>query len=144
MTEFGVRNGGSTLGWIHGKPARLTSYDIQATPALINLNRWAAELSVPFAFIQGDSLQVEIEPTDILMIDSLHTEKQLAAELARHAGKTRELIVLHDTHTFGAIGEDGAPGLLPALDAFLASHPEWKREKVYTNNNGLTILKRMA
>ncbi len=144
VTEFGVRNGGSTLGWIHGKPARLTSYDIQATPALTNLNRWAAELGVPFTFIQGDSLQVEIEPTDILMIDSLHTEKQLAAELARHAGKARELIVLHDTHTFGAIGEDGAPGLLPALDAFLASHPEWKREKVYTNNNGLTILKRMA
>jgi hypothetical protein len=34
-------------------------------------------------------------------------------------------------------------GLWPAVEEFLAEHPEWKIEKRYTNNNGLTILCRI-
>ena len=33
-------------------------------------------------------------------------------------------------------------GLWPAIEEFLMEHPEWLLEKRYTNNNGLTILKR--
>jgi hypothetical protein len=33
-------------------------------------------------------------------------------------------------------------GLWPAVEEFLAAHPEWKIEKRFTNNNGLTILAR--
>jgi hypothetical protein len=33
-------------------------------------------------------------------------------------------------------------GIWPAIDEFLAVHPEWTIERRYINNNGLTILAR--
>lgn len=33
-------------------------------------------------------------------------------------------------------------GLKPAVDEFVREHHEWEIERVYTNNNGLTILRR--
>jgi hypothetical protein len=35
-------------------------------------------------------------------------------------------------------------GLWPAITEFLESHPEWKLHKRYTNNNGITIIARVA
>ena len=52
-----------------------------------------------------------------------HTADQLTRELQRHAGKVRQRIVLHDTQIFGERGEDGGPGLLVALRAFLREFP---------------------
>jgi hypothetical protein len=34
-------------------------------------------------------------------------------------------------------------GLKPAIDEFLAAHPEWTVKEVFTNNNGLTVLQRV-
>ena len=36
--------------------------------------------------------------------------------------------------------DDLKKGLQTALDKWLSENPEWKVRKVYTNNNGLTIL----
>ena len=38
--------------------------------------------------------------------------------------------------------EDITKGLWPAIEEFLQTHPEWKLHERFTNNNGLTILKR--
>jgi hypothetical protein len=38
--------------------------------------------------------------------------------------------------------EEITRGLWPAVQEFLEDHPEWKLEKRYENNNGLTILAR--
>jgi hypothetical protein len=70
----------------------------------------------------------------------------------------KKYIVLHDTNTFGFKDEinDGKKsdlienaektkeGLVNALIDFLASENGifWEIEKVFTNNNGLTIIKR--
>jgi len=35
-------------------------------------------------------------------------------------------------------------GLWPAIREFLGTHPEWKIEKRFKNNNGLTILARVS
>jgi hypothetical protein len=35
-------------------------------------------------------------------------------------------------------------GLGPAIHEFLTNHPEWKLREQFTNNNGLTILQRVA
>ena len=35
-------------------------------------------------------------------------------------------------------------GLWPAVEDFLEKHPEWVLHERYTNNNGLTILKRVC
>ena len=95
-----------------------------------------------FSFVQGDSLSVDIEPCDLLFIDTRHTAAQLTAELERHAGNVRRRIVLHDTQIFGERGEDGGPGLLVALRAFLKAHPEWSVIYHTQVNHGLTVISR--
>ena len=57
-----------------------------------------------FHFTVGDTKAIDIEETDLLFIDTLHTYDQLAAELARHGMKARRWIVLHDTTTFATNG----------------------------------------
>ena len=42
----------------------------------------------------------------------------------------------------GYTEDEAARGLKPALDEFLESHPDWEVHEVFSNNNGLTILKR--
>ena len=62
---------------------------------------------------RGDTRAVEIDPTDVLFIDTRHDYDQLAAELARHAEEVRRAIALHDTTAFGDRGE--TPGARGAL-----------------------------
>jgi hypothetical protein len=71
----------------------------------------------------------------------------LEAELFKHACNVRHKIVMHDTVTFGEHGEgSGYRGLNYAINKFLGCTPGrcWEVEKVYTNNNGLTILNRRS
>lgn len=42
----------------------------------------------------------------------------------------------------GYTEDEASRGLKPALDEFLAEHPEWTVHEVFENNNGLTIFKR--
>lgn len=143
ITEFGVRLGVSTTAWLWGRPACLNSWDINSCPVLGELHDIAAELGVNFSFQVGSSTTTPITETDILFIDTLHTAGQLTLELEALSGQVRERIVLHDTLIYGAIGEDGGPGLNSAITAFLGIHPEWVVETVFTHNNGLTVLRRV-
>ena len=57
-------------------------------------------------------------------------------------------IILHDTISFEYIGETiiGSGqyrGLWYAIEEFLEMNPKWVLHERYTNNNGLTILKRV-
>jgi hypothetical protein len=42
----------------------------------------------------------------------------------------------------GYTEDEVSRGLKPAVDEFLIEHPEWEVHEVFTNNNGLTVLKR--
>lgn len=143
VTEFGVRHGfGSTAAFLAARPGRVTSYDIQ--PCL-NRDLFEAAAETPWVFQLGSSLDVEIEETDVLFIDTLHTYTQLTKELDLHHGSVRKHIALHDTDFFGYQGEDGShPGLYDAAIEFLLKHPgEWKMLEHHRNCNGLMILERI-
>jgi glycosyltransferase involved in cell wall biosynthesis len=142
VVEFGVRDGNSTTAFLRGMPKSLVSYDIFPCSRADVLAKCAQAAGIDFRFELGSSVKVELAPTDILFIDTIHTEAQLAAELARHADKITELIILHDTETFGERGEDGGKGLNFAVRAFLAKTDEWAELVRYAHNNGLTILHR--
>ena len=140
VTEFGVRDGNSTVALAAAKPFSLVSYDINPMPVDLeaaikkHLSRFA------FQFIQANVLEVEIAPTDFLFIDSHHTYGQLTKELKLHAGRVSKIIALHDTETFGRTGEDGStPGLWHAVEEFMAEGV-FTRMDHYSNNNGLTVL----
>lgn len=144
VTEFGVRYIVSTWALLYANPKKMTSYDIQDPSA------WGASIdevyklkgTTDFKFVKASTLEVEIEKTDLLFIDTFHTYKQLKGELDLHAKKCLKYLIFHDTETFGKNGEDGSnEGIQRAIDELLQGN-EWEYELIKKNNNGLTILRR--
>lgn len=68
----------------------------------------------------------QIEPTDMLVIDTVHHADRLTAELERFAPSVKRWIVLRGTGAFGQKAEGGnGPGLLVGLRRYMEAHPEW-------------------
>jgi hypothetical protein len=115
-------------------------------------------------FVHASDLDCPLVETDMLFIDTWHVYGQLKRELSRWNSSVKKYIIMHDTTVDEWLGETircgwnadeqskkfGIPvdeinkGLWPAVEEFLAEHPEWKLEKRYTHNNGLTILSRIS
>jgi len=154
ITEMGVRSVVSTWAFMYRNPSVLVGIDIHVHPNIdIALNAYPK-----WKFIQADTLKIDIEPTDLLFIDTLHIYSQLKKELFKHGYKAKKYIVLHDTTTYGTSDEptdwqtpeimenyqtENKKGLMPAVNEFLEFNKEWYIYRQYTNNNGLTILKRL-
>lgn len=114
VTEFGVRNGASTIALLSGNPT-LTSYDIEPCP-----NHDLIAAAAPgWTFHQESTLEAVIDETDLLFIDTLHTYEQLSAELDRHAGKVTATIALHDVHVTEVGPENDADGMKQAVQEFV-------------------------
>jgi len=145
VTEFGTSKGISTSALLLARPQRLVTYDILQNERVTQLESVAKSIGVDFEFKLGDTAKLEaIEPTDMLFIDSQHTEQQLREEL-RFALFVRRYLVFHDTQTFGLYPEvaDRGNGLLCALLPFLRRYCKaWSLAVHYSNNNGLTVLER--
>lgn len=149
ITEFGVRNPTSTYAFLAGNPKQLISYDIERTLGVAEVEAIAPN----FKFVLGSTLEVEIEETDFIFIDTHHTCAQLTAELKRHSHKARKYIGFHDIFTFADRDEapyelqpqqvyGHGPGLMAAINPFLA-RGEFKIDFQTYQNNGLMILKRI-
>jgi len=141
VIEFGVRTARSSVALLAGQPKVLKSYDRRSSPHVKQLERWKGRCD--YQFRQADVLDVEPEACDLLFIDTYHTAEQLTKELSRHAGQVRRWIAMHDTQIFGERGEDGGPGLLVGLRAFLREHPEWGVVYRAEHNNGLAVVSRV-
>jgi FkbM family methyltransferase len=146
VTELGVRKGVTTWAFLASKTHILLSVDINYPEeyggSLPEIRRCAEEAGIEFRFVLADDLNVELEETDLLFIDTLHVYRHLKAELDLHAGKARKFIIIHDTETFGIVGADGGTGLFNAIHEFLVIHKGWRIKEIFKNNNGLTILER--
>jgi len=155
VTEMGVRWIVSTYAFLAAKPTTLVSIDMQLP------NNWGVDITplkdeaknigCDFNFILANTLEIEIDQTDLLFIDTWHAYKQLKAELSLHHDKVNKCIILHDTTTYEFSDESGyenfgfrgdGRGLWPAVVEFLEDHKEWSVKERFTNNNGLTILER--
>lgn len=133
VTEFGVRACTSLHAFLASKAKTVVAYDI--------LN--VAVPDVPkLTFINADVLTVEIAPTDLLFVDTVHTAVQLTQELVLHANKVKKWVAMHDFFIFGDHGEDGKPGLRPALIWFIQQYPHWRICYQTDANNGLVIIER--
>jgi hypothetical protein len=158
ITEMGVRGIISTWGWLATNPKKLVSYDIQDPSkwggSLEDVKDTAQSIDTEFEFHLANVLEVEIEETDLLFLDTWHAYKQLKAELVLHAPKVRKFICFHDTTSYADYdetsyevwGEDWKAegiGIWKAIEEFLEDNPEWVLEKRFTNNNGFTIIKKV-
>lgn len=146
VTELGVRNIVSLWSWLDSRVPTIRAYDLLQPPEenLRYAEAYAVENSIDFKFTQADVLQIALEPTDLLFIDTWHVYPQLVQELRLHGEVARKFMMFHDTTLYGRSGEDGsALGLQDALDEFLIETDSWRVREKFTNNNGLTVLERI-
>jgi hypothetical protein len=164
VTEMGVRSIVSTWALLAAKPKQVVSIDL-IHPSVYggNLEEVEAitkEEGIDFTFIEGNTLKIDIDQTDFLFIDTLHSYIHLITELRRFNKKVNKYIALHDTETFAFRDEDGIvvndsrmdevnkmlniekAGLWNAVLDFLDECPEWEVAEKATNNNGMTVLRR--
>lgn len=150
ILELGMRTGVSTRAFLLSQPKKLISVDSYPIPESVKeVSLLARNLGVEFSFLEQDS-RIEIQSTwDMLFIDTLHNKRQVYEELHQHASKTIKYIVFHDTETYGDIGErkvGRGTGIRHGMNAFLSegdNAKHWEEIEHYTNNNGLTIWKRI-
>lgn len=157
ITEFGVRTGMSSRAFLAAnKPLR--SYDLFLDDRVSQLFRYAKSNGMDVEYTESDVLNIEIDSTDLLFIDTWHCYEQVRSELHQHANKVRKYIIFHDTQTFGTVSEkqpletdpsgvssyrEGSNGILPAIIEFIIQQQgRWGFKEHKTNNNGLTIIER--
>lgn len=120
------------------------------------------DIAVNYKWISDLELNLE-ENVDMTFIDTWHIYGQLKRELAKFSKVTNKYIIMHDTTVDEIYGEvlrerhdvikasqdSGFPveevtcGLWKAIEEFLESNKDWVLHERYTNNHGLTILKRI-
>ena len=139
ITEFGVRTGVSTWAWLASRAKVIRCFDIE------NINKdlkahyeSAKDTRKDFTFTCVNTIadKLEIEPTDLLFIDTEHTYEQCSKELKMHAYNVRKYLIFHDTTICQELNK--------AINEFLQSNKEWKVKEILTNNNGLTVLERIV
>ena len=169
ICEFGVRSVVSTWAFLYGLTQNnstnknLLSVDIKNVNTIQQVIKTAKDAGINMKFICENSIKCKIPETDMLFIDTWHIYGHLKRELEIHHNKVKKYIVMHDTELDKIHGEsirgkwnikkqsddsgytiqEISTGLQKAIDEFLHHHQNWKLYKVYSNNNGLTILKKI-
>lgn len=152
ITEMGIRSCVSTWAFLLANPKKLVSYDINYHENFEKVKEARPDWEVHVA----DVLKVEIEPTDLLFLDTLHIGSQIRKELELHGNKVKKYIIFHDTETYGYKPEPiewqtdnirenykyDDEGIMPGIKDFMLNNPNWRVMAQFKNNNGLLILKR--
>lgn len=142
VTEMGVCTGQSTRAFLRHDVTYI-GYDYIPQSGIVEYFEDAKSSGRRVTFHVADTRKIEIEETDLLFIDTLHRYEQLKEELRLHANKAKKYIVFHDTTLFEKVDEGGGGrGLWPAIEEFLNENKNWQIKERYTNNNGLTVLRR--
>lgn len=128
------------ISLLSGCPGRVVSYCGGRKPDWTHAEKL---LGSRFAGVIGDQ-PASIEPTDLLIVDTLHRASRVYEELERYAPFVRKYLVVHCTTTpYGEVGDDGGPGVLPGVRGFLTKHLEWVAKSHDPNNHGLIVLSRL-
>jgi hypothetical protein len=102
VTEFGTRQGASTLALLRAIPDRLVAYDWNRLPEVDYLEYLADLQGIDFSYRQEDTRRANLELTDLLFIDTYHVRQQLENELAAAREKVRRYLIFHDTERMGS------------------------------------------
>jgi methyltransferase family protein len=133
VTEFGVDRGWSTSALLASGASTIRSYDVNRQPEVTQLEEIAAAEGIDFQFIFADTRDADIEPTDLLFVDSEHTYAQVDAELARSIDKVKRYLIFHDTVSY--------PEILHAIRKHCGF--EWRVVEQTDKQHGLMILERI-
>jgi len=136
VTQMGVYDGQATRAFLLPLVS-LRAYCMEMNPTVKELFDVAAGLGKDVRYGVADSLRLNIEPTDLLFVDTEHTYARLSAELAKHHFNVRKYIVIHDTHM------PHMTELVPAIMDFMIRNPNWRIKYHTSNCFGLTVLERI-
>ena len=167
MVECGVRDVVSSYAFAYGLAGTPNNKYMMVDPVksvqIDPFLKLCSANGVNASFVHQSDLDCPLVTTDLLFIDTWHIYGHLKRELRRWNSSVTKYIIMHDTTVDGRDGEtirlgkdavlqskeSGIPiheirkGLWPAVTEFLAAHREWELELRLTNNNGLTILRRI-
>tara|TARA_B110000027_G_C16122343_1_gene304033 strand:- start:2407 stop:8319 length:5913 start_codon:yes stop_codon:yes gene_type:complete len=172
VLECGVRASVSSWALVYGlitnnsnnKKMILNDIEPCDVSKLLEYTKSISHLNVSYEWVSDLDLDLK-ENVDLTFIDSWHVGGHLKKELAKFSKLTNKYIIMHDTtideFTSEAIRanlseehikelsisssmsvDDVKMGLWPAIDDFLKNNNDWVLHKRFTNNNGLTILKK--
>ena len=173
ILETGVRASVSSWAFVHGlinnnsenRKIILNDIDVCDIDVLLDYTNNIPNLNVSYKWINNLELNLK-ENIDLTFIDTWHVGGHLKKELAKFSEVTNKFIIMHDTtideFTSEAIRanlseeqiqklaidssmsvDDVKMGLWPAIDDFLKNNNNWVLHERFTNNNGLTILKKV-
>lgn len=143
ITELGCGSGFSTTALLTARPETLLAIDSSRKPLLESVFRLAhLYTKTEFIFREADALEVELEPTDLLVIGSAFDGARLRAYLEKHATMTRQRIVICNTSRGDLVGIVATGGSVEQIDAFLASHSEWEYHPDHGRDGELRLLQR--
>lgn len=141
VTEFTARRE-STIAFLAARPGKVTSYSTETegyTVRAVELVKDTTAWNKVAPYALGDIVP-NLPETELLFVDTKHNFDQLWAELQAYHSKTTRFIIVHDTVSFGMVGEGGGAGLLAAIAKFTDEHPQWKIIRQHNHQYGLTIL----
>lgn len=98
ITEFGHYQGCSTTIWMACLPKKIVTVDINKFLNQKEHETIAKELGIDFKCIIDDDLAITIEETDLLFIDTMHTEDHTYKELKKHSNQVRKYLAFHDVN----------------------------------------------
>jgi predicted dithiol-disulfide oxidoreductase (DUF899 family) len=135
ITEFGPFQGCSTAAWLSLRPKKFVTVD-QGISLDVDLYKKAAqEINVDFQFIQSSDLEIDIEPCELLFIDTVHTAEHTYQELQRHADKISQYLVFHDV-------AEPRFRTLAGIRNWWKFHPEWKLKYQDSDDCGFLVLEK--
>jgi hypothetical protein len=135
-TELGVNQGATLAAALLCGARKVSGYDITLDhyrPAAPLFSRFAAKHGTLLRMFEQGSVADDIDPVDVLYIDTLHTENQLTLELNRHSENVQKFIICHDTNS--------SSGLRKAINKFLPKS-KWKVVNNCREGTGFTTLSR--
>jgi tetratricopeptide (TPR) repeat protein len=122
------------------EPAVLTCYDSVKPPEFDRFQGLATATNC--SLHEQDTLWLEIEETDLLVIDALYVFECLGDLLALHGKRARKFIVLHGVVPHATGEREQAPNSASAMEAFLM-RGEFRLQTRSGDESGLVVLERL-
>lgn len=150
VIELAMQEGVATIGLLAGQPTRLVTLG-SPTGIMASVLRDRQGRTQFACLLPGDlettksaeGSAAALPECDLLVIDAVHSADALWDTITKYGPKSRRWIAIHDTTSFGEIGEGGRrPGVLHALRYWLRKNTEWSVLSHNPANNGLTVLTR--
>lgn len=166
IVEIGASGLQATWGLLEGlKESRQTQKSFLAIDQyapkefkIHEIKKAAHKEGIDFKYWSVNDLYIQLEPVDMLYLDSIHTYRHLTTELASYESQVKKYIVIHNTGQIWGHRDDprfiddynenllslGKRGQVQAVIDFLSKNPQWQVYSHHEKGTGLTILKRVS